>query len=414
LDHKGAGISVTQLFSPPPRRSSGYPEDHVNRLARRPPAIAIDAALAWVLARAFGPVGACHEPPRSGGEALALAQRLGVAPRIGGRVSADRLRHELGDAASEGFLHEYWSTAAREGALERATTRLGEIARNTGSPLILLKHAALRALRIVGPGLRRASDVDVLVPGCLTWNLHRALLRAGYRPTGARGYEHQLPPLLDPDDVLIEIHRHIPGVHLDSDRLFATADDLLSSGLVRASEGKLVPDSAVLSAHAIAHGFLQNAGAPRGNSPLRVLSDLCDLQERDPSALERAARFMGRGLHADDLAALGVLTKLALAGNLSQAEGGALDLLRHALGSQLDDDYARSLTIRTLTRPLSQHAPWRATLNAAASALFPDWSALESLGGAAPRAHQKALHRLTRPVVLLVRTARAARSEFRP
>jgi hypothetical protein len=383
----------------------------VPSLDLRPPPIALDGAIAWVLVCAFGPLSSDHDLDRAGGEALALSKRLGLAPRIGGRVAKERLERDRGSAAAESFLHEHWETAAREGVLERAVARLSSVAHATGTPLVLLKHAALRAARITRPGFRRASDVDVLVPLKLTDGFHRALLREGYRLAGTRAYEHQLPALIDPDDVLIEIHRHIPGVRVDAS--FATADELLSAGLVRPQNRGLIPDHAVLAAHAVAHGFLQNAGTLRTHSPFRVLADLCDLYASDPSALSRATRFLRRELHEDDLAALDVLTRLALSGNLADAEGRPLELLRHCVASAVDENYGRSLSLRTVTQPLSQHGRTRATLNAIIVALFPDRVAMDALHGPSRPIHRRALDRLARPVVLLTRTASAARSRLR-
>lgn len=366
----------------------------------------LDPPLRWVLARAFGP-NTCFEGRRQGERELGLARRLDLSARIGGRLRLEQLEEELGHEQAVSFKHDHLATAAREGVFERSVTLLAEIARETGTPLVLLKHAALRAARITKPGWRRAGDVDVLVPARLARPFYETLSNRGYRWNGTRAYEHQLPQLLDPYDTLIEIHRHIPGLQLPGADRFVTADDLLNAGLVTREGGALVPAPAVLAAHAVAHGLLQNAGAPRSSSPLRIVADCIDLLERDPRALVGATRLLSPVLDAQALETIGELTELFARGAIEEAKGNVRKLFCHMVASQLDDDYERRLSLLTITRPLSQHARWRASLNAAFVALFPDRTAMTLLYGGSRSSLERGFFRLTRPLVLLSRTVRA-------
>jgi hypothetical protein len=384
----------------------------LTRLAFKPPKVELDPALSWVLARAFGPLEAAASPFPEPSACWKVGEELGLAPRIGGRVSDPRLTHELGSEAAALFRHEYLATAAREGVFENSIDRLAEIAQRTGTPLILLKHAALRTARFVKPGFRCASDVDVLVPQKLARPFFSALESSGWRRNGTRAYDHQLPQLLDPTDTLVEIHLHIPGVRLRPSSPFVTADDLLALGLLVDFQTKLVPTPPVLAAHAVAHGLLQNAGTPQSASPFRVIADLADLTSHAPGALALAARFLESDFDAEDFASLSELTALALSGELARAKAGALTLLRHSVASQLDPAYSQSLAMLTLTRPLSQHGRFRATLNAAMIALFPDPAAMELLHGSSRSAFQRSMDRLARPFNLMQRGARSARRRF--
>jgi hypothetical protein len=256
---------------------------------------------------------------------------------------------------------------------------------------------------VVGPGLRRATDVDVLVPVELARSLQAALLRSGFRANGTRAYEHQLPQLLDPEDVLVEVHLHVPGLRLEASAPFVTAGDLIAAGLVDNVADTLVPSAEILAAHAIAHGFLQNAGTPQSHSPWRVIADLADLQAYHPTSLQASARFLAWALDSDDVSALLELSAAAARGTPHAVSAAAHRLLRHGVASQLEPAYAERLRLRSVTRPLSQHARPRAVLQALLIALFPDPAAMDLLHGPGRTGTRRTADRLARPLSLLKR-----------
>src|SRR4051812_12416104 len=84
---------------PPPLGPDGGP---VRRFG--PPGVAAPPELRWTLLRASGPEGGRLEGAFDAGGALALARLLSLAPRIGTRVPAARLRLEAGPEIARGFI----------------------------------------------------------------------------------------------------------------------------------------------------------------------------------------------------------------------------------------------------------------------------------------------------------------------
>jgi hypothetical protein len=149
--------------------------------------------------------------------------------------------------------------------------------------------------------------------------------------------------------VLVELHVHVPLVTLASGQPFARADDLLAAGLTRESDGALIPDLAVLAAHAIAHGLMQYAQVPQVCSALKTFADLADLQLARPGVLEQACAYLIRTMTEEDLTSVETLAEALENGDLHAAtSGGPGVILRHALASQLDRRYATWLRLSGL------------------------------------------------------------------
>jgi len=301
--------------------------------------------------------------------ALQLVGRLGLGPRIAARHTAERLCVELGRRGGLALV------GARQRALRREAGRLAlareaaAIAADLGLPLVLLKGGALSASGATAPGSRAAGDLDVLVPAERTHELGEALQAAGYRkyePIPARPNRHHVPPLVDSRGHWIEIHRRMPGVRAPGSRRFLTFARLEGGGWLEAAPelGPAVklPTRQLLAAHAVAHCLIQHRFYTGTSSPLRVVSDLIDL---DPAGdrlaqLEAAYRFVARDLAQDEVRALG---RLCL--GLERGDGRLFEepglpegrLLRHMVASTTQEAYAESLRRRAFLHPVVEGSP---------------------------------------------------------
>jgi putative nucleotidyltransferase-like protein len=322
------------------------------RLGFRPPNFALDAELEWILQRAFGPPTWTPTALVAAPKVVDQAVRLDLAARIAARQPRQLLVRELGDAGSELLREHYVSTVARDALLRSSLDMLLRHAEVLGVPCILLKYAALSRMGVLRPGARSASDIDVLVPESQARGFQAALERNGYEDVGLAESAHQLPGLLDPNGILIEVHVHVPAITLAPGEPFARANDLMAAGLTSPSGNALLPDPAIVVAHALAHGLVQHARAPHIYSPLKAFADLADLQLGRDGALDRAEAFLSAALTPDDVTSALTLASALPQGNLEAAmSGGSGVMLRHALASQLDRRYAFRLRLRVLTQP---------------------------------------------------------------
>ncbi len=365
----------------------------------------------WLLLRAFAAPG--REAPLIDARlALDLTQRLGLATRIAGRTPRSVLQAELGATYTE-LASRHLTTAAADAMLLDALRLAARSAHAVGAPLIALKFAALRVLGVARAGQRRANDIDVLTSVAMAPRLRMALLGAGCSESGVRGYAHQLAPLLSPQGVPIEIHLHLPGVRLPGAPRFASADDLLGAGLVDGRHEPAVPSIELLAAHALAHGFLQNAGAPASHSLLCTLADLSDVAAASPGALGKAIAFVEPLFDADDGRVTAELLGYLEQGNLRDAlRSDCGVLLRHALAARLDADYASALRLRQITQPLSDRPFPLALARALSVALLPTATEIETIYGAGMSRRALLARRLLRPMDLGLRLIAAGASRL--
>lgn len=317
-----------------------------------PPPFSIDRELEWVLQRAFGPLTWSATSVVGGERAVRTALRLDLAARIAVRHRREILEKEVGSVAAQRLREQYIGVVGREALLERALDLLLEQAKDSSVPCILLKYAALNRMGALQVGARSACDIDVLVPEVVASRFQASLVRSGYTQTALPDSAHQLAPLQDPNGALIEVHLHIPGITLCLGQPFVSADELISAGLTRQIGDALVPDVAIVTAHALAHGWVQHARAPHMYSALKTCADLADLARAGCGDFEAASAFLLAAMTEGDLAAALSLTRALLAGDLESAMAGPSGvLLRHALASQLDRDYAARLRLRLFTQP---------------------------------------------------------------
>jgi hypothetical protein len=324
----------------------------VRPLGFRPPLFPLDPELEWVLQRAFGPLVWSPTAPLSGKKLLENALRLDVAGRIAARQSRELLGREMGPEAAQGLREQYVGIVACEALLERALDLVLEHAEISSVPCILLKYAALNRIGALRAGARSASDIDVLVPQARARAFQAALVRNGYREVGLVESAHQLPMLQDPNGAFLELHLHLPGVTLGKGLPFACAEDLIAAGLTRPAGSALLPDPAIITAHALVHGLVQHARAPHAYSALKTFADLADLEQAGHGAFERAGVFLTMGMTEDDFTSALTLARALQRGDLETAMSGSGGvLLRHALASQLNQGYATGLYLRMLTQP---------------------------------------------------------------
>lgn len=323
----------------------------VRPLGFRPPRFALDAELEWVLKRAFGPLGWAPRTHVLGQRLVDVALRLDLAARIAARQPRELIEREMGAAAAHRLREQYVATVAREALLDHALNELLARASASNISCVLLKYAALSRMGVLRVGSRVASDVDVLVPHLRAREFQAILKEKGYEDMGLPESSHQLPALRDPNGVLIELHVHVPLVTLAAEQPFARAHDLLKAGLTVESSNALLPDAAIVAAHAIAHGLMQHAQVPQVYSPLKTFADLADLQLVRPSVIDQAREYLSRTMTAEDLTSVQTLAGALAEGDLETAMAAGPGLiLRHALASQLDRRYAIRLRLGSLTQ----------------------------------------------------------------
>ena len=321
-------------------------------LGFRPPRLVLDPELEWVLLRALGPASWAPTKPIFGQRLVDVALLLDVAARIAARHPRELIEREMGPNAAHRLREQYVATVARSAMLDHALHELLERARALDVPCILLKHAALSRMGVLRVGSRVASDVDVLVPQASAAQFQAELVRNGYNEVSLPESAHQLPILQDSNGSLLELHLHLPGVSLGPGQPFATADDLISSGLTRQLGNALVPDPAIVTAHALVHGLVQHARAPHSYSALKTFADLADLEQAGFGAFEQAGAYLKTAMTEVDLASALTLARALQQGDLETAMLGPTGvLLRHALASRLDRGYAIRLFSRMLTQP---------------------------------------------------------------
>jgi hypothetical protein len=332
-----------------------------------PPPVEIPDALRWVLRRAFGPAGLPALSVGDGGRALELARRSSLAALIGSRHSLGALAAEVGSRAAARFILEHEAAVQAAPRLMEALGPVGEAASAVGSPVVLLKFAALTLAGHTPYGTRTAGDVDVLVAPEAIEAVAEGLRARGFTPSGYRDGVHQLAPLRDGHGRVVELHRHVPGLRVPEGGGPATAEALLGAGVVDeggspagAREGVGVPVREVLLAHAIVHGVAQH-GFKSGYPLFRMVADVVALGGR-ASEGEGVHRWIAGAVSAEEATGALALAERLAAGDVALFEpGGPLTpdvvLLRHFTAVLLDEDYVHSLRLRWLVSSRGRRGP---------------------------------------------------------
>jgi len=404
-----------------------------------PPRVAASPALAWVLARAFGPIseplvrGAGRGSPRPDSEAChTLARRLGLAPRIASRLGRERLCRELGEDGAEDFLRDRLRAAAGDLSWGVVARDLALAAAEGDQPVIFLKYLALRFAGVIAGDERTAADCDILLAPEAGWRFAERLEARGFTLAATRAMEHQLPPLYHPSGAPVEIHRTVLGVRPRGNRHSATSDDLMTAGLLERIDELpgpcFRPCRDLLAAHALVHGLAQHGWAPHAYPALRTVADLLDLGLGGEEGDEIAGRLLPwvvRAVSAGEVGATRDLCRRLAAGELSPLSEGPEDsgagaLLHHLLAGVLDREYRSSLRFPMLLRPLTDLPRPLGALLSVGRALVPGRTEMEILyrekGDAPPRGRRSRWwYRWwygVRPFDLLVRAFRYARASL--
>lgn len=308
-----------------------------------PPLTSYGAELAWVLQRAFGPAAHCATIAPNGGQAVELAERLGLGARLAARGSGIEQEVGLSHARRLTFQQLQVSATARE--LEAAMARVAEVASERSIPLCWLKFAALRTSGVLIDGAREARDVDVLVPPSRIRELHTALVEAGL-PALPGEANHHLPPLRLSTGAIVELHAWVWGVELTSRADGASYEDLLAADALRALSANVnVPEPWLLAAHAMVHGLVQHRGTPQDYAPLRALCDVVDLRVWEMS-LERIHASIRRHVSRGEVEDLAQLARALAAGvEPGRLDARAASLLSGLLAASLDTRYQRALIL---------------------------------------------------------------------
>lgn len=247
----------------------------------RPPRIALDPALEWVIARSFGPVPAvASSEPIDGLAALAFARQLNLSARIASRCPLHLLDAEIGPSAAVEMTVDFYSVARRTRALAGVCKRIHIIADEMGIPVVFLKGMAGYLSGMTLAGRRPIADVDVVAPTSHARELHKRLITVGFIQVGRDHPMHHLGQLADRNGLQIEIHEHLE-VPVKADRTAVTVEMLVREGLTEIARGEgwpaLVPIPAYHVAYAFHHALVQDR--EKADFPVtfsRLLQDLAD------------------------------------------------------------------------------------------------------------------------------------------
>ena len=329
-----------------------------------PPPLALDDDQRWLLLRAFGPSHAIAPSPDPE-RVLALAKRSSLASRIAKRTPPEQLTAELGASANQ-FAAATRKSLRHALAYEALAATVAGIARDLGSPLIVLKGVALHLAGHIAAGSREIGDLDVLIADDRLENLQRALFAAGFEPAAGESNEHHLPPMRAPGWGVIDVHFTVHGVTSGDTESWLTATQAAAAAKATANiPGLLLPNRELLAAHAVAHGIDQHGLSPLPLPLLRMVADLADLL---PTAadwqhhLPALAQRLRASVSHRELAAIATLCEQLTAGRSPEpATSPAAILLAHLLAHAFDPEYRAGLGRRHFRHRL-RHAWQRGTL----------------------------------------------------
>ncbi len=312
----------------------------------QPPRVVPSPEISWVMARAFGP----PETPVDSStlvpaRALDLCWRLGLLPRVGARNPPNLLEREVGAKATSSLRQAYQATRLKVECLTRLCAEVAGSAAELDLPVILLKGMALHCSRLTQPGSRGMVDADILAPAASAQALQDLLVSRGYRAYKENSAAHQLPPLLHPHGMALELHVSIHSVAVGRG---STANDVLAAGLalpVPELPGHChVPAPELMAAHALAHGLAQHQGVVERYPFTRLLTDIADLGAVVcwEEMLEATYPFILQATTRDEVEAVVELTRQLTSGiplhEILADQGGASVVLRHTIAT-LDHDY---------------------------------------------------------------------------
>lgn len=335
--------------------------DSMARLRFRPPPIEPTPELTWLLQAAFAE---SFPPPLAetgDSSVLALADRLGLASQIGGRLRSSSRSPALPDSMAAKFLQARAHSAIRAVVLERTARQIAHSAEQMSVPITFLKGFALFLTGRDCSGGRAIGDLDVLAPRTSARALHAELRRLGYHSEGESGNEHHLATLLAPEGSSVDLHFFVRSLSFERPG-WATWEILNERGALVPVEGFpgncTVPELGVQATHLLVHGLAHHAWRPHTYPLLRLIGDLQQLLPDRRSWQDFLSTHRSVLLHTVNEAELRAIRRLVLelgAGHVpdlgSPRPSDDATLLRHILAGYLDESYGRRLWLRhTLNR----------------------------------------------------------------
>jgi Uncharacterised nucleotidyltransferase len=370
----------------------------------RPPTAPIDVEVAWLLARAFGPRDVGSVARVDGETAYDRATRLDLVARVAARTPHELLSAVCGPTIAERFRHALHRTAAEELRAQWLCRRLASLAKHR--PVVFLKGAGMLLGGHSTSGTRTMVDVDALVSANDAQGLQRELVELGWQVHDVPPCEHQLAPISREGEGTIELHVMVPGLRLGGRS--ATVEDLIQGGhTLEAGSGLVVPEPAILRAHAIVHGVAQHGLTPAAYPMCRMLADLADLDGGDA---ELIAAWLTEDVSEPEVAATLTLARRLRAGDdpraLSAASSDEAILLRHVVHGALDADYAASLRLASLLTMPTDGSRLTQLWHALGDTLWLSHEQIDTIYGRPVSALGYAFRRVVRPVDLLMRAGR--------
>jgi hypothetical protein len=351
----------------------------------RPPHVEITPELRWLLLRAFGPPGMPAPGPVDGGEAFRLARTYRLAQRLVARTDRETLVGELGSDAALRLVSLQTLGEARGTALARALPHVAEAAAAAGTPVVLLKFAALLACGVVSPAGRGAADLDVLVEPAGGLALHRELIAAGFAPApdGDPNPRAHLPQLVDGSgQVRVEVHTFLLGIVSARGTTPTVLGDLAGTAALRAVPelpgACFVPARELMVAQVLVHGMVQHGFSPRSYPPFKMLADLLDLGiagEGGRELLSGACQWLPANRWRIDVDAIDELCRALSRGDLAPLDSmpagrRARRYLDHCLAGPVDSSYRRRLKLRRVFFTGALRGRWRTVGRALRSAVY--------------------------------------------
>jgi hypothetical protein len=348
-----------------------------------------------------------------------LGTWLDLLPRVASRTPPELLDQELGRDPAEEVRARYRTTAALAVQAEGLCRQLAETASKAEIPVFFLKGMALHLLGVVEFGARGSCDVDVLVPVAQAEELQGLLLESGYRDMGMPASQHQLPPIVHPAGLVLEVHTMLWGVRLSGAGGSATAESLIDAGRIhtvtKADDVARVPDREVLLCHALVHGIAQHGLSPMAYLMTRMLADVQDFKLSPRDWQDFAAgpqQWIATDVSQDEVEAVASLVMRLDDGEdpglIAADESGASRLLRHVVYGVLDHDYREALRLKALSSPHVEQSLLGAFAKAAVKAVWLTDAQIDTVyGKPASRAGYWG-RRVLRPFDLVLRALRYA------
>lgn len=382
-----------------------------------PPKVLLDEDIRWVLRSAFADGATCEPRPASPARAVDLIHRFRLLAQVTSRLDAEQLDRALTPALRTTLSDEARWRVMRSLAVTQARECVCEAAEQSGTDIILLKQAALEALKLITPAQRFAADVDVLIDVDRIAELGASLIKQGcvVRPRRNPGYH----PVVyrTPADISIEIHTAIPYVRRRPAASFVELEELRRSDWNQTQRlapflRVRTPPLDLLSAHLVAHSLAQHRFTPHHHAPLRAVADVCHLGLDQAEALAEAAfGWIEADVARVEYNALLELVRGLRLDRVDSLSAAALRLLDHVIASALNDRYQARLLFQREMQVIRQMGVWSWAKTRAQRVVNPTEEELSWLVRDGSAADRNAARAMT-PIVFARRLGRVVSGVF--